>query len=53
MRLSWLPVAGNAAFLGDYLAASWVGGRPVAIVPIASPPRAGRLDQSLYAAVVR
>jgi hypothetical protein len=53
MRLSWLPVAGNAAFLGDYLAASWVGGRPVAIVPIASPLRAGRLDQSLYAAVVR
>jgi hypothetical protein len=53
MRLSWLPTAGNAAFLGDYLAASWVGGWPVAIVPIASPPRAGRLDQSLYAAVVR
>jgi hypothetical protein len=53
MRIAWLPTAGNAAFLGDYLAASWVGGRPVAIVPIASPPRAGRLDQSLYAAVVR
>jgi hypothetical protein len=53
MRLDWLPTAGNAAFVGDYLAASWVGGRPLAIVPIASPPRGGRLDQSLYAGFVR
>jgi hypothetical protein len=53
MRLGWLPAAGNARFLGDYLAASWVGGRPVAIAPIASPPRAGRFDQSLYAAIIR
>jgi hypothetical protein len=53
MNLAWLPLAGNARFLGDYLAASWVGGRPLAIVPIASPPRAGRLDQSLYAGIVR
>jgi hypothetical protein len=53
MRLAWLPRAGDAGFLGDYVAASWVGGRPVAVVPIASPPRAGRLDQPLYAAVVR
>jgi hypothetical protein len=53
MSFAWLPLAGNARFLGDYLAASWVGGRPLAIVPIASPPRAGRLDQSLYAGNVR
>jgi hypothetical protein len=53
MSFDWLPRAGNASFLGDYLAASWVGGRPVAIVPIASPPRAGRLEQSLYAGIVR
>jgi hypothetical protein len=51
--LTWLPAAGNARFLGDYMAASWVGGRPFAIVPIASPPRAGRLDQALYAGTVR
>jgi hypothetical protein len=53
MMLSWLPTTTSAAFLGDYLAASWVGGRPLAIVPIASPPRAGRLDQALYAGTVR
>jgi hypothetical protein len=53
MRLGWLPTTTSAAFLGDYLAASWVGGRPLAIVPIASPPRAGRLNQALYAGIVR
>jgi hypothetical protein len=53
MPFDWLALAGNARFLGDYLAASWAGGRPLAIVPIASPPRAGRLDQSLYAGTVR
>ena len=53
MSFDWLPFAETASFLGDYLAASWVGGRPLAIVPIASRPRAGRFDQSLYAAVVR
>src|SRR6266536_2923593 len=53
MSFDWLPVAENASFLGDYLAASWVGGRPLAIVPIASRPRAGRFDQSLYAGIVR
>ena len=53
MSFDWLATAGNASFLGDYLAASWVGGRPVAIVPMASPPRAGRLDQSLYMGTVR
>ena len=53
MFLKWLPLAGKARFLGDYLAASWAGGRPFAIVPIASPPTGGRLNQSLYAATVR
>ena len=53
MSFEWLPAAGNARFLGDYLAASWVGGRPLAIVPMASPPQAGRLNQSLYAGIVR
>jgi hypothetical protein len=53
MSFDWLPAAGNARFLGDYLGASWVGGRPLAIVPMASPPRAGRLNQSLYAGIVR
>jgi hypothetical protein len=53
MSASWLPLAGNARFLGDYMAASWAGGRPFAIVPIASPPRAGRFNQALYAGTVR
>jgi hypothetical protein len=53
MSLGWLPTTTSAAFLGDYLAASWVGGRPLAIVPIASQPRAGRLNQALYAGTVR
>jgi hypothetical protein len=53
MSFDWLPAAGNARFLGDYLAASWAGSRPLAIVPIASPPGAGRLDQSLYVGTVR
>ncbi len=53
MSAGWLPLAGNARFLGDYMAASWVGGRPFAIVPIASPPRAGRFNQALYAGTIR
>jgi hypothetical protein len=53
MGVNWLPLAGNARFLGDYMAASWVGGRPFAIVPIASPPRAGRFNQALYAGTIR
>jgi hypothetical protein len=53
MSIAWLPLAGNARFLGDYLAAAWAGGRPFAIVPIASPPTAGRLNQALYAGTVR
>ncbi|HET7567703.1 MAG TPA: sialidase family protein [Gaiellaceae bacterium] len=37
------------AFLGDYLAAAWSDGHAVALLPVARPPRGGRLSQDLYA----
>jgi hypothetical protein len=52
MRLSWLPRAGGA-FLGDYLSASWAGGRPIGIVPLAHQPTATGFRQALYAGTLR
>jgi hypothetical protein len=52
MQVSWLPRAGGG-FLGDYLSASWAGGRPIGIVPLAFAPTAAGLRQALYAGTVR
>jgi hypothetical protein len=53
MSLSWAARAGESAFLGDYLSASWVGGRAFGFVPLALPPRGRVLRQSLYAGTTR
>ena len=53
MSFGWLARAGNSAFLGDYLSVSWARGRAFGFVPLALPPRAGVLRQSLYAATTR
>jgi hypothetical protein len=52
MQVSWLPRAGGG-FIGDYLSASWAGGRPIGVVPLALPPLRGGLRQALYAGTVR
>jgi len=52
MEVSWLPRAGGG-FLGDYLSASWAGGRPIGIVPLAFAPTRAGLRQALYAGTVR
>jgi hypothetical protein len=53
MSRAWLARAEGLAFLGDYLSASWAGGRAIGFVPLALPPRGGRFRQSLYAASTR
>jgi hypothetical protein len=36
--------------LADYIGVSWVGGRPLVVYVLASPPRNGKLRQAVYAA---
>ena len=50
--LDWLAVAGGA-FLGDYVAVSFVQGRPLPVIPIAGLPRDGTLDEAIYVSTVR
>jgi hypothetical protein len=52
MRITWLPRA-EGAFLGDYLSASWTGGRPIGVVPLALAPTGSGLRQALYAGTAR
>jgi hypothetical protein len=52
MQVSWLPRAGGG-FIGDYLSASWAGGRPIGVVPLALAPTGAGLRQALYAGTVR
>lgn len=52
MQLPWLPRAGGA-FVGDYLSASWAGGRAIGTVPLALRPTSGGLRQALYAGFTR
>jgi hypothetical protein len=52
MDVEWLPRAGGG-FLGDYLSASWAGGRPMGIVPMTLAPNRTGLRQALYAGTLR
>jgi BNR repeat-like domain len=47
MRLEWIAQAGGA-MVGDYISASFAGGRAVALFPLAAPS-ANRFDQPLFA----
>jgi hypothetical protein len=49
MKLDWIAVTGTGHFLGDYISASYAGGRPVPVFPIASQPASGELRQAIFA----
>jgi hypothetical protein len=52
MQVSWLPRAGGG-FIGDYLSASWAGGRAIGVVPLTLGPTSAGLRQALYAGIAR
>ena len=49
MRREWMPDTQYGPMVGDYLSTSFLNGAPWGTVVIASPPRNGRLDESIYA----
>ena len=52
VRSNWLADTGLGRMLGDYISSSWVGGKPVAILPLASAPARGRFKEQIFAAGV-
>ena len=44
MPLEWMPQTTLGRMLADYIGVSWVRGRPLVVLALASPPRAGRLQ---------
>jgi hypothetical protein len=51
MPLPWLANTGTGRMLGDYVSASWVGGRPVPVFSLAAAPVRGRYRQAIFATV--
>ena len=50
MRRSWLPRTSLGAMLGDYVAVTWTGARPLPVLSLAEPPGPdGRLRQAVFA----
>jgi hypothetical protein len=49
MPLEWMPQTTLGRMLADYIGVSWVRGRPLVVLALASPPRDGRLQQAIYA----
>ena len=49
MPLEWMPQTTLGRMLADYIGVSWVRGRPLVVLALASPPRSGRLQQAIYA----
>ena len=49
MPLEWMPQTTLGRMLADYIGVSWVRGRPLVVLTLASPPRSGRLQQAIYA----
>jgi hypothetical protein len=49
MRFSWIANSGVGRMLGDYIAISWSGGRPVPVFALASRPVHGSLRQAIFA----
>jgi hypothetical protein len=50
---AWLPNTQYGPMLADYISTSYVDGRPVPILIMAGRPRGNRLDESVFAALVR
>jgi hypothetical protein len=51
IRRSWLPVTQYGPMIGDYISTSFVNGRPIPVIIVAGPPRGGRLEESVFAAL--
>ena len=49
MPLEWMPQTTLGRMLADYIGVSWVRGRPLVVLALASPPRGGKLHQAIYA----
>jgi hypothetical protein len=47
--LDWVADTGLGRMLADYISVSYVGGRPVPVLSLATEPVGGRLRQSIYA----
>ena len=47
--LGWVADTGLGRMLADYVSVSYVGGRPVPVLSLATEPEAGELRQSIYA----
>ena len=50
---AWLPDTQYGPMVGDYISTSFVNGRPIPIIVLAGRPRGARLDESVFAALVR
>jgi hypothetical protein len=53
IRRSWLVDTQYGPMIGDYISTSFVGGRPIPILIIAGVPARNRLDEAVFAALVR
>ncbi len=49
MRLSWLPSTRLGQMIGDYTAATFSNGTPIAIAPIGIPATSGAFNEAIYA----
>ena len=49
MPVEWMPQTTLGRMLADYIGVSWVRGRPLVVLALASPPRGGELRQAIYA----
>jgi hypothetical protein len=47
--LGWIANTGTGRMVGDYVSASWAGGRPVAVYSLATEPQNGVLRQAIFA----
>jgi hypothetical protein len=49
VRSNWLADTGLGRMLGDYISTSWVQRKPIAVLPLASPPVRGRFREQIFA----
>jgi hypothetical protein len=47
---NWLADTGLGRMLGDYISTTWVGTKPIPVLPLASPPVRGSYREQIYAA---
>jgi len=52
MPLEWIARSSLGAMLGDYIGIAYVGDAPLAVLPLAGPPRQATLRQPLFAGIV-